>query len=379
MNVVEQTIECIGCGACADVCPVGALSMRMDTRGFYRPFLDQQTCIDCSHCSEVCAGLTDSLRYPSQERVCYSGFLKDINLRRRSTSGGAFTALAQVILSQNGVVFGASYADDFTSAVITSTEERSMEALRGTKYTQCYPNHVFSRVDEMLTAERPVLLVGTPCMICSARKRFGNSPLLTLVDFQCGGLMPASFLSDYVQDNEKRHKSRIASLNMRDKKHGWAKPHMRITFENGTVYDCPYQCDRFLFYYYKPYFKNEKCLHCPFVYHPDADLTLGDFWGYRSAGIKNSRDGISLIAVNTPKGEALLREASEYLTISRLTEESVSYAFREKSFSMDALAKRNAYQSEAIGLSLIDFANRHEFRHGIIGQMFRTAIHKLKR
>ncbi len=40
---------CIGCGACVDSCPTGALSMDGD-----KAVCDEGTCIDCGSCIPVC-------------------------------------------------------------------------------------------------------------------------------------------------------------------------------------------------------------------------------------------------------------------------------------------------------------------------------------
>jgi ferredoxin len=41
--------KCIGCGACVDVCPVGALSMDNE-----KAVVDKETCIDCGACIPEC-------------------------------------------------------------------------------------------------------------------------------------------------------------------------------------------------------------------------------------------------------------------------------------------------------------------------------------
>ena len=42
--------KCIGCGTCASVCPVGAISMQADGKAF----IDPQKCIKCKTCEGVC-------------------------------------------------------------------------------------------------------------------------------------------------------------------------------------------------------------------------------------------------------------------------------------------------------------------------------------
>lgn len=40
---------CINCAACAQVCPVTAISEKGDSH-----FIDQEVCIDCGACDSVC-------------------------------------------------------------------------------------------------------------------------------------------------------------------------------------------------------------------------------------------------------------------------------------------------------------------------------------
>lgn len=42
--------KCIGCGSCAGMCPVGAISMDKD--GKY--VIDKTKCISCGTCASVC-------------------------------------------------------------------------------------------------------------------------------------------------------------------------------------------------------------------------------------------------------------------------------------------------------------------------------------
>ena len=44
------TDECVACGACADTCPVEAISL--GDSGIY--VVDADTCVDCGACEDVC-------------------------------------------------------------------------------------------------------------------------------------------------------------------------------------------------------------------------------------------------------------------------------------------------------------------------------------
>ena len=44
------TDECVACGACADTCPVGAISL--GDAGSY--VVDQDACVDCGACEDGC-------------------------------------------------------------------------------------------------------------------------------------------------------------------------------------------------------------------------------------------------------------------------------------------------------------------------------------
>ena len=57
--------KCVGCGTCAEVCPVGAISLVGGTAE-----VDQERCTDCEVCVEVCPnGAMLAVREPLAERA----------------------------------------------------------------------------------------------------------------------------------------------------------------------------------------------------------------------------------------------------------------------------------------------------------------------
>ncbi|MBQ8279947.1 MAG: 4Fe-4S dicluster domain-containing protein [Roseburia sp.] len=52
--------SCCGCAACYSVCPVGAITMQPDEKGFPYPVIAEALCIGCQKCIGVCAFKKDN-------------------------------------------------------------------------------------------------------------------------------------------------------------------------------------------------------------------------------------------------------------------------------------------------------------------------------
>lgn len=374
MNIVESDKKCIGCGACIDVCPVNALFLVKDEYGFYVPDIDNSKCINCGKCIKYCPTINAVLG-KKEPIASYYGWNNDQSIKAESTSGGVFSAFANAVLNESGVVFGAKYSDDFRSVVMASSDECSIDELRKSKYCETRPEHFLKKIDTELKKERKVLLVGTPCQIAAARRLFNDNPNLLLVDFFCGGTITDKVLEDYVDYEEKKNKSKVISMNMRDKSVSWDKPSMSIVFENKKSKRERDIYNYYLFYYYTPNFKKEQCLTCPFVYHNAADITIGDYWGFRyNPSVKNDGKGMSVLCAHTEKGKNFITNNSE-LTIFELDKQRVEYALKEKKHTSKAIAERKKSLEEIKEKSFIEYAKAREFKCGKIGAFCR----KLKR
>lgn len=101
---------CTGCGACMNICKHNCISMKNDEEGFLYPFIDQEKCIQCSLCEKICPILQsqeeNSILENSENYMYKAG---DLNILENSSSGGAFTLLANLVLQQNGIVFASKY------------------------------------------------------------------------------------------------------------------------------------------------------------------------------------------------------------------------------------------------------------------------------
>ena len=99
--------KCCGCGACVSVCRVGALKMQADAEGFLYPSLSEDQCINCGQCVVHCSFSKPQPQHLQRGPQVYALKHKSEKVRHCSSSGGAFTAISDVVLADGGVICGA--------------------------------------------------------------------------------------------------------------------------------------------------------------------------------------------------------------------------------------------------------------------------------
>jgi len=60
-SLYKNKKNCCGCSACYSVCPVNAISMVADEEGFLYPQTNEELCIRCYQCVQVCAFKADRM------------------------------------------------------------------------------------------------------------------------------------------------------------------------------------------------------------------------------------------------------------------------------------------------------------------------------
>ena len=97
---IRKSITCTGCTACASICPVNAISMKMEN-GFLYPVINNTKCIECALCKKICP-----VERENKDRVSEFYIVQNRNKEQRlkSQSGGLFAALAEEILQGGELV-----------------------------------------------------------------------------------------------------------------------------------------------------------------------------------------------------------------------------------------------------------------------------------
>lgn len=358
MNI-SQVKNCADCGMCVTLCPNQAITVKTDGL-FYQPEIDFSKCTDCGLCLNRCP--VNNTVTDHKSKSAFYAVNRDDDIVKKSSSGGVFSALADVVLKQGGVVFGAAFSGYCKEIVIKSTDEVDLDELRRSKYAESLTGDSFVQVKEQLRLGKKVFYCATPCQIAGL-KAYLNKDYKDLItcDFVCGGLPSHKIYREYIEYLEEKFDSRVTSVNFRPKTYGWREYTIKVNFENGREYlkqACldPY----FSAFLHHRYTIRELCVDCPFPSARCSDITLADFWGYRSIiGKTDSNKGISLVFANTDRGAEALELIGEKTELNSIPLEKVSSSFERHGVPENYREKREAFMKDYKLSGIVSAGKKH--------------------
>ena len=307
---------CTGCGACAQRCPLQCVEMVVDEEGFKRPLIDSSRCSSCGLCKKICPA-ANKFKDSGKEPKAFAAINSDEKIRLSSSSGGVFTALAESIINDGGVVVGAALDDNNRVVHKLCRSKDELGLLRGSKYVQSDGGDTFIQTKDLLESGIPVLYTGTPCQIDGLYAFLGKeySNLYTQ-DIICHGVPSPMIWQKYLLENEKKADSKAVGVSFRDKRSGWQKYSLNIKFENGGEHVKTVTQDAYMRGFISHLYLRPSCSICSSKQiHRRSDITLADFWGIEEEHIFNDNKGSSAVMVHTKKGEELLSKASKSLKL----------------------------------------------------------------
>lgn len=328
--------KCTGCHACLQSCNVNAIQLIFSEDGFLYPRIDFGLCVDCGVCFQVCP--LDDEKKISPILESYSAYTKNADILAASSSGGIFYYLAQQVLAEKGVVFGAAFDSSKKEVRHMSTDQVPLERLMRSKYVQSRIGNTYVEVEGALRANRKVLFVGTPCQIRGLRNYLGTrveTDKLETVDFMCHGVPSVTFFQEFLRSLEKKYGSQIKDVTFREKDSGWRTQVIKVYFENGRIW----KKDSLQYYYYYYFLNNyslrDSCYECEEYHSHTSDLTLADDW---VSNAEKNEMGTSLIFVNTINGQGMLRRICNSIILTSIEMDDLSvYSHKEYEKSKKAL------------------------------------------
>lgn len=315
MIELKEKKNCSGCHACANACPKNCISMVSDEEGFWYPQVDKSKCIDCGLCEKVCPIIHKWEPDSSRTTTAMAAINLNEEIRLKSSSGGLFTLIAEKIINQNGVVFGAAFSDDFKSVQHICVDNiADLDKLRGSKYVQSKIGDTYKQAKDYLDSGRKVLFTGTPCQIGGLYSYLGKPyDNLFTQDIICHGVPSPMVWEKYVEEHERKTSSKANKVAFRNKKNGWKAYSVFIGFDNKKQYLKEHSADMYIRAFLSDICLRPSCSDCQFKgIKRQADITLADFWGIQNVMPKMDDDkGTSLVLVHSDKGRDLLDELSD--------------------------------------------------------------------
>lgn len=309
MIQITDKSKCCGCNACGDVCPKDAITFKTDIEGFWYPEVNMERCIDCGLCEKACPELhiSELKKNDYEQPVTIAAVNRDMRVRWDSTSGGAFSALADTMYAQGGYVSGAVYNEDFSVSNFISNNPDDLVRLRSSKYLQSNAEGLYKNIRDLLRKGEKVLACGTPCQMAALRsflrKDYDN---LIVVDFICRGVNSPKVYRKYLDSLERKFGGKVVYVKAKNKELGWRNLTRKVVFDNGKVYYGVRMDDDFRRGYHTNVFCRPSCYVCQYKGFPRmADITIADYWGIEKVD-KNldNNIGTSMILLNSKKGEA---------------------------------------------------------------------------
>lgn len=230
----------------------------------------------------------------------------DEKILKESTSGGAFTAFAQSIIKNDGVVFGAAFDDDF---VVRHTYTDTLEGLkkfRNSKYVQSKMDDSYSLVKKFLSDGRIVCFSGTPCQVEGLYYYLGKKyENLLLIDTICRAVPSPLVWEKYKKYCHQGKYSMQAAAFRSKEKYGYQYSQMTIKYQDGTIKERGVESDPYLRAFFSGLSIRPSCYECLFKKrYRISDITIWDcFDVYRFDISFDDNRGVTRVLTHTQKGE----------------------------------------------------------------------------
>lgn len=324
MNEISKI--CTECTACMHSCPKKAISFTTDIEGFSYPVIDQKVCINCGLCQKVCpVNNFDSLSTLPLD--VFAAQLKERDILLKSSSGGMFYLISNYVINNNGVVYGATLNKNMKTYHIGVDSMDKLLLLMGSKYVHSDLGDCYSQIKSLLKQNRLVYFNGTPCQVAGLksylRKDYCN---LITSDIICHGTPSQKIFDLFIHHLCEETNAELVRFSFRDKMvYGWRSMSSTASIKKlktNKIKELAY--NKNMRAYYNAFISGDitryDCFKCPFAQpRRVGDFTIGDYWDIEKLypDFPNIQDGVSVITINTAKGQDLWNNIKGKCTIQK--------------------------------------------------------------
>ena len=349
---IKNEKECTGCGLCIQICPKNAILKKITKEGYWIPQINKLRCINCELCDEICNKILIQEEIKEIPKEAYVYYNQELEIRKNSASGGAFSAIATKILEQDGIVYGANIS--FNNGIakvehIRIDNKKELYKILGSKYVQSDCNNIYKEILKDLLNGKKVLFGGTSCQVNALYKYLANQNIENLytIDLICHGVPGVDFFNSYVYELEKKYKSQIIDFKFRKKINNKIEYSEIITMiHKGKIFYKEIPAEKSS--YYRLFLLGESyrkiCYDCEYAsINKPADITVGDYFElqedypelYKKEKL-NEIDGISCVIIHTKKGKEIfktLSNSTKFLVDINIVQKSHQQLYKPMKYS----------------------------------------------
>ena len=368
MIKINEKKDCCGCGGCSNACPVQCISMRADEEGFLYPAVDEKACVDCGLCERVCPVLRAGEDTPFSQ-AAYLLQYKNEKVRRQSTSGGAFTAIARYVTDRGGVIYGAAFDENLRVHHTSVTSPGGLQIFRNSKYVQSNTEKTFTEVRAHLRAGRMVCYSGTPCQIEGLLSFLESAPgdralfdRLITVDVVCHAVPSPLVWERYLEMQKARCGTRIANAMFRDKHFGYNYSTMTLLDEKGQErYVQGIDTDQMLRAFFSNICDRPSCYDCVFKKrYRKSDFTIWDCYPVYAFDKKLDDDkGTSRVLIHTDKGREIFEQIRHRCRVLEVDPDRLTQGVREMFYSVETNPRREEFFEDAACMEAQSLFNKY--------------------
>lgn len=303
-----KIIKCSGCSACYLVCPVNAIKMGINRKGFFERSIDENLCVHCGLCLNVCPHFKAENNDEFVDKESYIAYAKDSSILEKSSSGGVSFIISNYFLQNNYNICSVVYDSNSQKAMHVLLQQYNLKESQGSKYLQSINDKAFK---SLIDFQEKSVVFGTPCQIAGLHNnlvRLNKRDDYILVDIFCHGIPSYLVWNKHLEWIEMKKK-----IDITNKKATFRyKKNFRLKI--GNYYE-PYNGDAFMTIFLQNSLMCEQCYQCCYRRKSKADLRIGDLSvnDYKKMDISPS-----VIIVNTQKGREVLDMIQDQLIINSI-------------------------------------------------------------